>query len=174
MEGESIGRPGSTEIIPWSSSELPPLDALILPEDTYLLLQAVTEDVDPDVTPLDLWVALEHAARTEKHPLGSVMIGDGTARGVRYVARVIVYDFEAEMICRKEAVLAGLQSALSALVQRGCKTVGVFPLGTTRGGISQAEYLDAIDEITTRPGEEFPRTLYLLGKEPEAGEDADP
>ncbi|MEE9539825.1 MAG: hypothetical protein V3W10_10875 [candidate division NC10 bacterium] len=163
-----------TEIIPWPSSEPPPLDALILPEDAYLLLQAVTEDLDPDVTPLDLWVALERAARTEKHPLGSVMIADGTARGVRYVARVIVYDFEAEMICRKEVVLASLQGALSALFQRGCETVGVFPLGTMRGGISQAEYLDVIGEITTRPGEAFPRTLYLLGKEPEPGEGAGP
>jgi hypothetical protein len=102
------------------------------------------------------------------------MIADGTARGVRYVARVIVYDFEAEMICRKEVVLASLQGALSALFQRGCETVGVFPLGTMRGGISQAEYLDVIGEITTRPGEAFPRTLYLLGKEPEPGEDAGP
>ncbi len=102
------------------------------------------------------------------------MIADGTARGVRYVARVIVYDFEAEMICRKEVVLASLQGALSALFQRGCETVGVFPLGTMRGGISQAEYLDVIGEITTRPGEAFPRTLYLLGKEPEPGEGAGP
>lgn len=162
-----------TEIIPWSSSEPPPLDALILPEDTYLLLQAVTENVDPDATPFDLWVALERAARTEKHPLGSVMITDGTARGVRYVATVIVYDFDAERIFCKEIVLDTLQEALSELGRCGCNRVGIFPVGTMRGGISQAEYLDVISEIARRPGKEFPQTLYVLGHKVEPGEDGD-
>lgn len=161
------------DIVRWTSQELPDtLDALVLPEDTYLLLQAVTKELDPDVTPLDLWVALEHASGKEKHPLGSVMIADGKSRGVKYIATVIVYDFEAEIMCRKEIVLVGLQDALSELVMRGCEQVGIFPLGTMRGGISPTEYLDVIDVIATRRGGVFPRTLYLLEDEVKPGEDA--
>ena len=160
------------EIVRWPWRELPgSLDALVLPEDTHLLLQAVTEELDPDVNPLDLWIASERAAQAEKHPLGSVAITDGRSRGVKYIATVIVYDFEAETICRKDIVLAGLQDALSELVRRGCDAVGIFPLGMMRGGISPGEYLEVL-EMATRPGQEFPRTLYLLGQVSEAGEDA--
>ncbi len=164
-----------TEIITWTSWELPgALDALILPEDTYCVLQAVTEELDPEATPLDLWIAVERAARTEKHPLGSVLIADGGPRCVKYLASVIVYDFEDEMICSKEVVLAGLHDALTELVKRGCDRVGIFSLGTMRGGISQAEYLNAVDEITTRLGGSSPRMLYLLlGQKPGPSEDAD-
>lgn len=175
MEGESIGHLSSTEIIPWPSREPPgALDALILPEDTYLLLQAVTEELDPSATPLDLWIAVERAARTEKHPLGAVIVADGGPRGVKYIASVVVYDFEDETICHKEVVLSGLHDALSELVKRGCDRVGIFSLGTMRGGISQAEYLNAVDEITARLGGSSPRMLYLLEKKPGPGEDADP
>lgn len=139
------------------------LDALIVPEDTYLILQAVTEEGDPHVTPLDLWVSLERAARTEKHALGSVMITDGTERGVRFIARVIVYDFEAEPMCRKEVVLAGLCNALNELSERGCGRIGIFPLGTMPGGISREEYFAALAEVAACLGGASPRALYLLG-----------
>jgi hypothetical protein len=163
MEGEGMGCVGSTEITRWRSRKLPrPPDAIILPDDTYLLLQAVTEELDPDHTPLDLWVALERATRTEKHPLGSVLFTDGDARGVTYIARVVVYDFDSEPICRREAVLNGLREALSELARRGCETIGVFPLGTMRGGISEAEYFEALREVVARLGGESPRTVYLL------------
>ncbi|MGH7383258.1 MAG: hypothetical protein ACREKR_13710, partial [Candidatus Methylomirabilales bacterium] len=81
MEEQRIGRLGSTAIIRWASRGLPPgLQALILPEDTYLLLQTVTQELDPKLTPLDLWAALERAMRAEKRPLGSVIIEDGKPR----------------------------------------------------------------------------------------------
>ena len=164
-----------TEIITWTSRELPgALDALILPEDTYCLLQAVTEELDPEATPLDLWIAVERAARTEKHPLGSVLIADGGPRRVKYLASVIVYDFEIEQMCRKEVVLAGLHSAVSELGKRGCETVGIFPLGTMRGGISQADYLDVVHATITHLGGASPRTVYLLGLHPELETDGDP
>ena len=162
-----------TEVVQWRSREIPEaLDALVMPEDTYLLTQAMTEELDPDATPFDLWVALERAARTEKHPVGSVMIAEGRSRGVKYIATVIVYDFEAERICRRDIVRVGLRDALSELGKRGCDRVGIFPLGTMRGGISSEEYLDVIAEVATRPGVEFPRTVYLLGRDSEPGEGA--
>ncbi|MFQ5848892.1 MAG: hypothetical protein ACE5IQ_14615 [Candidatus Methylomirabilales bacterium] len=167
--------PGSTEIIPWPSRELPGiLDALILPEDTYLVLQAVTEELDPNVTPLDLWAAVERAATAEKYPLGSVVITDGRARGVKYVAWVIVYDFEDDPICQREIVLASLRDALGELTTRGCGAIGVFPLGTMCGGISQEEYFTAVNEVVTRSGSVFPQTLYLLGPHPAPGVNPDP
>lgn len=166
-------RLNSTEIIPWRSRNLPrPLDALIVPEDTYLILQAGTEKLDPDATPLDLWASLEKAARTEEHSLGSVIIADGKERGVKYLAAVVVYDFEGDPICRKEIVLAGLRNALSALAQRGCEKIGIFPLGTVPAGISQEEYFAALDEVGC-PGGGSPLTLYLLGPEAASGRDPD-
>lgn len=168
MEEEIVRHLGSTAIIPWTSHELPEaLDALILPEDSYLLLQAVTKELDPDATPLDLWIAMERAARTEKHPLGSVLIADGRPQSVKYIASVIVYDFETEQICRKEVVLAGLQSAVSELGKRGCETIGIFPLGTMRGGISKEDYLEVVHEIISHLEGASPRTVYLLGQHPE-------
>ena|GEM_PF-1016378 len=166
---------GSPEITRWASRALPPgLHALILPEDTYLLLQTVARELDPKATPLDLWAALERAARAEKRPLSSVIIEDGKPRGVTYVARVIVYDFDSEPICRTEDVRTGLRSALSELVERGCETIGVLPLGTMRGGISHEEYLDALNEGVAGLAQWSPRTLYLLGQDsaPEADLDA--
>lgn len=157
---------GFTDIVQWRSKQLPmPLDALILPEDAYLLLQAETEELDPDATPLDLWVALERARGTEKRPLGSAIIADGRTRGVKYVARVIMVDFDDEPICRKEVVVIGIHGALSELAQRGCETIGVFPLRRMRGGLSQEEYLTALHEVGTRLGG-GPRTLYLLEQDP--------
>jgi hypothetical protein len=170
--GESSSRLGHTQIVLWRSRGLPgALDALIVPEDTYLVLQTSTADLDPDATPLDLWASLERAARTEKRPLGSVIIADGKRRGVKYIASVIVYDFEAEPICCKEIVLAGLRNALSELVQRDCEAIGVFPLGTMPGGISQEEYFAALDEVARRSECEFAPTLYLLKPDPAPSED---
>ena len=163
VEEQRIGRLGSTEIIRWASRGLPPgLHALILPEDTYLLLQTVTQELDPKLTPLDLWAALERAMRAEKCPLGSVIIEDGRPRGVTYIARVIAYDFDSEPICRTEDVRTGLRSALSELVGRGCETIGVLPLGTMRGGISQEEYDEILHAVAGRLQGQSPRTLYLL------------
>lgn len=168
------GRLGSPGITWWASHGLPPgLDALILPEDTYLLLHTVTQELDPNSTPLDLWAALERAARAEKRPLGSVVIEDGRPRGVTYIARVIVYDFDGEPICRKEAVLAGLRGALSELVKRGCETIGVFAVGTMRGGISQEEYCQALGEVMAGLATVSPPTLYLLGRDSAPEVDAD-
>lgn len=172
MGGDSSNRLGHAQIVRWRSPGLPGgLDALIVPEDTYLVLQAVTEELEANVTPLDLWASLERAARLEKHALGSVIIGDGKRRGVKYTASVIVYDFEAETISRKESVLAGLSDALRELAKRDCTTIGVFPLGTMPGGISQEEYFAALDEVVRQSGGEFPRTLYLLGPDLAPGED---
>jgi hypothetical protein len=164
-EPERIGHLGSTEIILWQSHDQPgQLDALILPEDTHLILQAVTEELDPNTTPLDLWAAIQRAADSDKHPLGSVVIANGKERGVEYIASAIVYDFEAEPISRKETVINGLDNAFTKLVERGCGTIGVFPLGTMRGGISLEEYFAAVGETVTRLGGESPRTIYLLGQ----------
>lgn len=166
VEGESIRRLGSTEFVVWRSHGLPgALDALIVPEDTYLCLQAVTEKLDPNATPLDLWAAGERAARVEKHALGSVVITDGKRKGVKYIASVIVCDFEAETICHKEVVRVGLYDALSELAAHDCKTIGVLPLGTMQGGISEEEYFAALDVIVRDAGGEPPRTLYLLGQD---------
>jgi hypothetical protein len=163
MERERIRHPGSAEIILWGSRGLPGgLDALIVPEDTHLLLQAVTEELDPDATPLDLWAALERAARLEKRPLGSVIIADGRTRGVKYIARVIMVDLDDEPICRIEVVLAGLHDALSELANRDCETVGIFAFGRMQGGVSVEAYLEALTEVRTRLGGESPGTLYLL------------
>lgn len=162
-EGLRIGRLGSTEIIRWASRGYPPgLDALIVPEDTYLLLQTVTQELDSQATPLDLWAALERAARAEMRPLGSVMIEDGRPRGATFVARVIVYDFDSEAICRKEDVRVGLRSALTELVARGCETIGVLPLGTLRGGTSHEEYDEVLHALAGLLEGQSPRTLYLL------------
>ncbi len=163
----------SADIIPWRSRNLPsPLDALILPEDTYLVFRARTEKLDPDATPLDLWASLEKAARTEKQSLGSVIIADGKRRGVKYLATVVVYDFEAEPICRKDIVLAGLRNALGALAERECEKIGIFPLGTMPGGISQEEYFATLDEVGC-PGGGSSLTLYLLGPETASERDRD-
>lgn len=160
-----------TDIVQWRSTQMPmPLDALILPEDTYLLLQAESEALDPNATPLDLWVALERARTTEKHPLGSSIIADGRTHGVKYVARVIMVDFDDEPVCRKEVVVAGLHGALSELAKRGCETIGVFRLRGMRGGLSQEEYLMALHQVGTRLGGE-PRRLYLLEEGPGRPED---
>jgi hypothetical protein len=162
-ERERIGRLGSTEIIRWASRGLPPgLHALILPEDTYLLMQTVTEELDSTLTPLDLWAALERAMRAEKRPLGSVIIEDGGPRGVRYIARVITFDFESEPICRTADVRTGLRNALNELVGRGCETIGVLPLGTIRGGISREEFDEILHVVVGRLEGQSPRTLYLL------------
>lgn len=163
MEREHISRRGSTEIIRWPSREMPEaLDALVVPEDTYRILQAVTEELDPNTTPLDLWASVEKAARTEKYSLGSVMIVDGKGRGVKFLATVVVYDFDAETICCREAVCAGLYAALAEFAKRDCQAVGVFPLGTMRGGISQEEYFAAVNTAVASLGAKVPRTLYLL------------
>lgn len=165
---------GFTEIVQWASREMPEaLDALIVPEDTYVILQAVTEEVDPDATPLDLWVSLEKAARTEKQSLGSVLIEDGKVRGVKYLATVVVYDFEAEPICRNEIVLTGLRNALSELAKRDCTTIGVFPLGTMRSGISREEYLTAVNTAVASLSAKVPQTLYLLEPDAAGAEDLD-
>jgi hypothetical protein len=149
------------------------LDALIVPEDTYRILQAVTEELDPNTTPLDLWASVEKAARTEKYSLGSVMIVDGKERGVKFLATVVVYDFDAETICCREAVYAGLYAALAECAKRDCQAVGVFPLGTLRGGIYQEEYLAAVNTAVASLGAKVPRTLYLLLPDAVAPRDLD-
>lgn len=126
--------------------------------------------MDPSATPLDLWIALERARTTEKHPLGSSIIADGRTRGVKYVARVIMVDFDDEPVCRNEVVVAGLHGAFGELARRGCESIGVFPLRGMRGGLSQEEYLVALHQVGTRLGGE-PRRLYLLEQGPRGPED---
>ncbi len=174
MREEDLRDTGVMAIIPWGSRELPlSLDALVLPEDTYLLLQDATEALDPEATPLDLWAALQRAGATEKRPLGSVLIGEGSARGVKYVARVVVVDFDAEPMCRTEVVGTGVEGALRELKKLGCETVGVFPVPGMRGGVSREAYVAMLREVRTRLGGEAPRTLYLLEARRASGADLD-
>lgn len=122
----------------------------------------MTQELDPEASPIDLWAALERAARAEKRPLGSVIVEDGRPRGVTYVARVIVCDFDSEPISRIEDVRTGLRRAFSELAGYGCETIGVLPLGTMRGGISHEEYDEILHAVTGCLEGESPRTLYLL------------
>jgi len=167
VKRERLGRVGTTDVIFWRSPARPPaLDGLVVPEDTYLLLHAATDALDPDASPLDLWAALERAARAEKQPLGSVIIEDGARRGVTYIARVVVYDFDGEPICHPETVRAGLADALNELVRRGCDTLGVSLHGPMRGGLSR----EALNEVVVRLDVASPRTLHLLEQEEGASE----
>jgi hypothetical protein len=167
VEKGRVERIGGVEIVlcPWG--ELPEApDALVLPEDTHLVLQAVTTELDPGATPLDLWVALERAARAEKRPLGSVIIEDGAPRGVHTIARVVVYDFDQEPICHQTSVATGLAAAFEALMRRACAAVAVAPLGTMRGEIPWETYLETVCAVVARLGVGAPWTLYLLSQDP--------
>jgi hypothetical protein len=99
------------------------LDAVVVEDDTYRVLGAdrvVKETAEP------LGRLLMEAAEHESETPGTIVVEEGTAP-LRIHA--VVYDLDAEPMCREEWAAAALAAVVEECVGRGLRSLAMPPLG---------------------------------------------
>jgi len=126
-------------------SESPPTaDALLLEEDTYLVLSADPEVREPRVARLR---AFHEAYTAEPAAPGRVVVREGSP--LRLLA--IVHDLSREPRWREEWVAAALEAALEEAESRRVRTLAIPPLGRVHGSLP-AERFVALLRSALGPG----------------------
>jgi hypothetical protein len=126
-------------------SESPPTaDALLLEEDTYLVLSADPEVREPGVARLR---AFHEAYTAEPAAPGGIVVREGSP--LRLLA--VVHDLSQEPSWREEWVAAALEAALEEAESRRVRTLAIPPLGRVHGSLP-AERFVALLRSALGPG----------------------
>ena len=112
-------------------TEEPPVDMVVLEEDTHLILNAPNTLRDPG-KPLEELV--EEMVRVQPHRLGTLLV----RRGLPIQVRAVVYDVESDPITRPETLAATLAQLLALFEQERVRRVSLPLLGQRCGQIDLA------------------------------------
>lgn len=115
-----------------------PVDARVVEEDTWRVVgadPALPVGADPAIR------VLEEVGEAGPEPLGSVTVHG--SRPLMIVA--IVYDLDADPICRPEGIERTLMRILDIVSHRNVRSLGLPPLGVRHGGLGRRRF-DALLE----------------------------
>lgn len=114
-----------------------PIDALIVEEDTFLVLSAPPEIPPVSEHPVRIFTALTAAEPLE---LGAIRVREG----LPLLIQAVVIDLEQDPPGRLEAVHGALGAALAELGRRQLRRAGLELLGSIHGGLDPAQVVDAV------------------------------
>ncbi len=117
-----------------------PIDALIVEEDTFLVLSAPPEIPPVSEHPVRIFTALTEAEPLE---LGAIRVRGGAP----LLIQAVVIDLEQDPPASLEAVRSALAAALSELGRRKLRRAGLELLGTIHGGLDPAEVVDVVKGV---------------------------
>lgn len=132
----------------------PALDAVVVEEDTFLVLSAETTLREPVEGYTEL--QRELAQFTPPQP-GSVLLRSG--RQLELLA--IVHDLERTPSWRLEWITAAVDKVLDLAQQRQLKTLAMPLLGSVHGRFPAAQFLTLLRDTLERRRPAFPQTLWL-------------
>jgi hypothetical protein len=135
-----IGR-GLAFALVQSGRPSPGVLALVVAEDTYLILDDSPPVLRSDPRAPSARAVAARAARELPVPPGTVQVCGGAAHAVPYLMRAVVYDFSSSPYCREEFVYAALVEVFSLAKRGDVRALAFRPLGTGFGGISANQFL---------------------------------
>lgn len=114
-----------------------PIDALIVEEDTFLVLSAPPEIPPSSEHPVRVFTALTEAEPLE---LGAIRVRGGAP----LLIQAVVIDLEQDPPASLAAVRSALAAALSELGRRKLRRAGLELLGSIHGGLDPAQVVDVL------------------------------
>lgn len=132
-----------------------PVEALILEEDTFLVLSAEPVVVDPPEEPMRLMTRL---IETRPETPGSVLVRE--REPVRMLA--VVHDVNREPSWREEWVARALERALEKAEQRGMHSVGLEMLGCMHGRLDPVRFASLLKATLARLAPCKVRRIWLM------------
>ena len=140
-----------------------PIEAIVLEEDTWLVLNAEPE-VKPPVEGM-VRIMTELLKAEPKAP-GSVLIESGEP--LRILA--VVYDLAGEPLCRPEWVGEALQGVLAVAEEKGITTLALPLLGFRHGRLPIARFVELLAEAVRKTPPRRLRRVWLMAREQEGQE----
>ena len=164
VRGRNDGvRIGTARLFVVSAAEAPDAGAVVLEEDTWLVLSAEPKVTMPPDHPIRIFTDLHKA-----QPLAPGAVIERQGRPMTLMA--VVYDFEAEPCCRSEWVAAALSGILRICRERGLRSILLPLLGVRHGRMRPEAVLSLLVRAIRNELSELPVTLRLLVS-PEAEDD---
>ncbi len=132
----------------------PALDAVVVEEDTFLVLGAEQTIREPAEDYAELQRELTEFIPPQP---GSVLLRSG--RQLELLA--IVHDLERTPSWRREWIAAAIDQVLELAQQRRLKTLAMPLLGSVHGRFPAAQFIELLHDALERRRPAFPQTLWL-------------
>lgn len=150
-----------------------PVEAVVLEEDTYLVLSAGWDRIESDDHPV---VILTEAFEAKPEEPGSVVVTEDSP--LRFLA--VVYDFDQEPFWREEWVERAIEGIFREAERRRLQTIALPFLGTKHGSLGKERFLLLLRKFLERnrsspyplrvwlalPGGTRPKIIDLLDEDP--------
>ena len=141
----------------YAPEDSPPfmVDAVVVEEDTGLILSADTRIKVKDEHPIRLMMALWEFVPEKP---GTIVVKGRDP----YRLFAIVHDFDEEPSCRKEWVLSSLHAALQQSRKLGVVSLGMQLLGTRYGKLDEEWFVDELERALWRYKGNQLQKLWLM------------
>jgi hypothetical protein len=140
-----------------------PVEAIVLEEDTWLVLSAEAAVKQPAEGMVRIMTELMSA---EPKAPGSVVVENGDP--MRMLA--VVYDLSEEPLCRPEWVGEALQKILAVAEKKGVATLALPLLGVRHGRLPVARFAELLADVVRQTPLCRLRRIWLMATEPERKE----
>jgi len=131
-----------------------PVEAVVLEEDTYLVLSAGWDKIESDDHPV---VILTEAFDAKPEEPGSVVVIEDSP--LRFLA--VVYDLNQEPSWREEWVERALEGIFREAEQRRLQTIALPFLGTKHGSLEKERFLLLLRKFLIRKRSPHPLRVWL-------------
>jgi len=146
---------GSVRIFAAPEDQPPfPVEAVVLEEDTYLVLSAGWDRIESDDHPV---VILTEALEAQPEEPGSVVVCEDSP--LRFQA--VVYDLNQEPSWREEWVERALEGIFREAEQRRLRTIALPFLGTKHGSLEKERFLLLLRGFLERNRSPYPLRVWL-------------
>lgn len=133
------------------------IDALAVEDDGYFVLAAPAIASAPPAHPIRLWTEVWEA---EPAPPGSVVVRPG-----RPVAlHAVVHDLAREPTWRRAWVAEALVAVLGECRERGCRRLGLEPLGMVHGRLPAVGFVELLGQALAGRTGAMPEAIWLIAE----------
>lgn len=136
-----------------------PVDAVVLEEDTFLVLSAPPQPTEPQTEhPIRMMTAL---MEVEPRPPGSIVVRERTP--VEILA--IVHDLDSEPSWREEWIAEALDHVFAECERRRITHLGLEMLGTVHGSLQRPRFLQVLRRALARTESKTLERVWLIAPE---------
>jgi hypothetical protein len=133
-----------------------PIEAMVVEDDTYLVLGASPEVREPVESPLRLWTELHE---TEPADPGGAVFRPG--RPPRISA--VVHDLSQDPTWTEAWVVAALAASLDCVGERSYRDLGLQPLGCVHGKLKRDRFVQLLRRALRTAESSSLRRIWLVG-----------
>ena len=156
IDGGRRDRPDGIDLVLAPAQRAPfPVDAIVLEEDTYMVLSARPEVPPVADHPIRVMTAV---LDVEPHELGVVIVRPG--RPTRLLA--VVHDLDREPSTTVACLRRALREALAAAGRLRARAIRLPLVGSELGGLDPSQSLSLIDEALAERAPETLRRVWIV------------